>query len=79
MTDPHSTQETMRVYPVPGDIQRVLVEHTVLPLATLIVDLSGKVYEELPIPAGTLIGVSVLGYILYVVFSAHIPVGMIGT
>ena len=38
----------------------------VLPLSKPIVGVSGKVYEELPVPAGTGILISILAYNLYV-------------
>ena len=41
-------------------------EDIVLPLTKPIVGISGKVYKELPIPAGTTINLSLLGYNLYV-------------
>lgn len=49
-----------------SELQRVPMGDTVLPLATPIVGVSGKVYKELPVPGGTSMNVSLLGYNLYV-------------
>lgn len=49
-----------------SEIQRVPNGHVVLPLATPVVGVSGKVYGELPVPAGTQMTISILGYNLYV-------------
>ena len=67
------TQETLRIHPALGEIQRVPLKNTVLPLATPIVGISGRVYKELPVPAGTLINVSILGFNLYDAFSNFYP------
>ena len=63
---PHSAQETLRVHPIASEIPRVPKKDMILPLATPIVGISGKIYKELPIPAGTFLSVSILGYNLYV-------------
>jgi hypothetical protein len=41
---------------------RVPKEDFFVPLAAPIVGISGRVYKELPIPAGTFINISILGY-----------------
>ena len=39
-----------------------------LPLAKPIVGVSGKVYDQLPVPVGTTTAVSLMGYNMYVPF-----------
>jgi hypothetical protein len=53
------------MHPIVNELQRVPKEDTVLPLSTPIVGISGKVYEELPVPAGTIMNLSLVGYNLY--------------
>lgn len=65
MADPHLAQETLRVHPVVIEIQRVPKNDIVLPLVKPILGISGKVYKELPVPAGTLLNISMVGYNLY--------------
>jgi len=43
-------------------MQRVPKKDSVLPLVTPIIGISGKVYKELPVPAGTLMNISIVGY-----------------
>ena len=63
---PHFAQETFRVHPILIEIQRVPKRDIVLPLVTPVVGVSGRIYKELPVPAGTHVNVSLLGYNLYV-------------
>ena len=63
---PWFTQEVLRVHPVAVEISRVATEDNVLPLTKPIVGVSGKVYTELPVPAGTLTFISLAGYNSYV-------------
>lgn len=60
--DLHSPQETLRLYPIVIEIFRMLEKGDVLPLSKPITGVSGKVYEQLSIPAGTLVSVAVAGY-----------------
>ncbi|KAF9645980.1 cytochrome P450 [Thelephora ganbajun] len=55
-------KETLRVHPIAAEIPRVATENNVLPLTKPIVGVSGKVYKELPVPAGTLAIISTVGY-----------------
>lgn len=64
--DPPPPQETLRLYPVAVEVPRAPKGDDVLPLSKPIVGVSGKVYKELPIPAGTFITISTMGYNLYV-------------
>jgi len=51
------------MHPIAVDIpMRMSRRADILPLAKPIIGLSGKVYTELPIPAGTTIVVSAFGY-----------------
>jgi len=52
----------LRVHPAGIEIERVATKDDVLPLTKPIVGVSGKVYKELPVPAGTLIRISMVGY-----------------
>ena len=72
---PHSTQEVLRVYPTATELVRVPSKDDVLPLSKPIVGISGKVYKELPITAGTSVSIAILGYNWYVLF---IPVAVAG-
>ena len=51
-----------------ANIQRMAMEDNVLPLAKPIIGVSGKVYDELPVPAGTLTNISLRGYNMSVRF-----------
>ncbi|KAF9778997.1 cytochrome P450 [Thelephora terrestris] len=55
-------KEILRVYPVVVEMQRAPIEDDVLPLSKPIVGLSGKVYNDLHVPAGTIVAVSTVGY-----------------
>jgi hypothetical protein len=59
-------QENLRVHPAVSETQRAPKEDVVLPLTTPVIGISGKVYKELPVPAGTVMSLSLLGYNLYV-------------
>lgn len=56
----------MRVYPVAIEIIRAPKKDDVVPLSNPIVGVSGRVYKELPVPAGTVIHLSTFGYNLCV-------------
>jgi len=66
MPIPQSSQEILRVHPIGIEIIRVAAKDDVLPLTKPIVGISGKVHNELPIPAGTPVYISTVGYNLYV-------------
>ena len=70
---PRSAQETLRLHPSVLDMQREATKDDVLPLSKPIVGVSGKVYGELPVPAGILIYISTVGYNLYVHSLAPCP------
>ena len=48
------------------EIQRTPKKDDLLPLSKPVVGLSGKVYKDLPVPAGTVVTISTVGYNLYV-------------
>lgn len=56
----------MRVYPIAIEIVRTPNKDDVLPLSKSLVGVSGKIYKELPVPAGTIISISTVGYNLCV-------------
>ena len=56
----------MRVHPIAVEVLRVAKGDDVLPLSKPITGSSGKVYNELHIPAGTATYVSTVGYNMYV-------------
>lgn len=56
----------MRLYPTGIELIRVPNKDDILPLSKPIVGVSGKVYKELPIPAGTGVMISTIGYNMYV-------------
>lgn len=60
------TKETLRLHPIAIDIIRAPTRDDVIPLSKPILGASGKVYNELHIPAGTPIFISPLGYNMYV-------------
>ena len=64
--NPQSIQEILRIHPASVEIHRVATKDDVLPLTKPVVGVSGKVYRELSVPAGTLIFTSTFGYNLYV-------------
>ncbi|KAF9778983.1 cytochrome P450 [Thelephora terrestris] len=55
-------KEILRVYPSSPEVQRTPSKDDVLPLSKSLVGLSGKLHEELPIPAGTIVTISILAY-----------------
>ena len=55
-------QETLRVHSPVIDIPRAVWDDDVIPLSKPIVGVSGKVYNELAVPKGTLVVTSMLGY-----------------
>ena len=68
----------MRVYPAVTEILRAAKDDNVLPLSKPVVGVSGKVYNEIPIPAGTFMHISTLAYNLYVHPPDSHPVGNSG-
>lgn len=55
-------KETLRVYPVVVEIIRAPKADDLLPLSKPIIGNSGKVYRELPVPGGTVVHISPIGY-----------------
>jgi len=55
-------KEMLRFHPAAIDMVRVPIKNDVLPLAKPIVGISGKVYKDLPVPAGIFISMSTVGY-----------------
>jgi len=55
-------KEILRFHPAAIEVEREATKDDVLPLAKPVVGVSGKVHKELPIPAGTLVFMSLLGY-----------------
>lgn len=56
-------KETLRMHPIAADIpMRISRAADCLPLTKPIIGLSGRLYHELPIPAGTSIVISAFGY-----------------
>jgi len=55
-------KEALRLYPALFETTRRATKDDVLPLAKPLVGLSGKVYKEIPVPAGTAVFISILGY-----------------
>lgn len=60
-------QETLRIHPVIIDVARVASDDDIMPLSTPIVGASGKVYNKLAIPRGTVVVVSPFGHNLWVI------------
>ena len=58
----HPVQEILRVHPPAVDIRRVSEKDDVVPPATPVIGISGKVYNELLIPAGTIANISTIGH-----------------
>ena len=54
-------------------MSRIPIEGDILPLTKPIVGTSGKVYTELPIPRGTPVTISTIGYNLYVFPAKQLP------
>lgn len=57
-----SVQETLRINPIAVEIPRTPIEDDILPLTNPIVGTSGRIYTELPIPKGTPVTISAVGY-----------------
>jgi len=55
-------KEALRILPPVADIPRVTTEDDVMPLSKPIVGNSGKVYNEIAVPAGTFVFFSMLGH-----------------
>ena len=55
-------QETLRIHPAPTDIPRVAWNDDVIPLSKPVIGVSGKVYNELVIPKGTMAVISPFGH-----------------
>jgi len=60
------TKETLRLHPIAIEVIRAPTRDDVIPLSKPIIGASGKVYGELPVPPGTPIFMSPLGYNMYV-------------
>ena len=60
--DPPFVQEVLRVHPVVPEVTREAKSDDVLPLSKPVLGISGKVYNELFIPAGTTAWISMVGY-----------------
>jgi len=56
----------LRINPIAVEVVRAPIEDDVLPLTKPIVGVSGRVYTELPIPKGTTVTISTIGYSQYV-------------
>ena len=54
-------QETLRVHPAIIEIVRFASEDDIIPLSKPVVGISGKVYNQLAIPKGTVVAVSTFG------------------
>jgi len=52
----------LRHHPIAIEVARMPIEDDILPLTKPVVGTSGKVYTELPIPKGTPITISAIGY-----------------
>ena len=61
----------MRVHSPIVELTRVPTQDDILPLTKPIVGTSGRVYSELPVPKGTAVTVSMLGYNFYAFVSSH--------
>ena len=55
-------QETLRIHSAVIEVSRVVWNDDVIPLSKPVVGNSGKVYDELLIPGGTLVVVSTYGH-----------------
>jgi len=58
---PRFIQEILRLHPTAISVPRVATKDDVLPLTKPVVGVSGKVYREIPVPAGTLVFISMVG------------------
>ena len=54
------------MHPAVAELPRIATKDNMLPLAKPIVGVSGKVYNEIPVPAGTVAAFSIIGYNMYV-------------
>ena len=54
------------MHPIAAEIPRIATKDNMLPLAKPIVGVSGKVYDEIPVPTGTVAAFSIIGYNMYV-------------
>ena len=61
-----TAQEILRVYPIVIEIVRAANKDDVLPFSKPVIGVSGNIYKELPVSAGTLIMISTVGYNLCV-------------
>ena len=59
------SKESLRVHPISVEVSRTPIQDDIMPLSKPVVGSSGKVYAELPVPKGTPISISMLGYNLY--------------
>ena len=57
----------MRIHPIIVEVMREPIDDDLLPLSKPIVGISGKVYNELPVPKGTMVALSAFGYNLCVI------------
>ena len=64
-------QETLRIHPSVIDIPRVTQNYDVIPLSKPVVGVSGKVYNELAVPRGTLAVVSPFGNNLWAILRPY--------
>ena len=55
-------QEFLRVHPVIVELVRTPIQDDILPFTKPVVGTSGRVYTELPIPKGTPVVLSMIGY-----------------
>lgn len=56
------TKEFLRIHPSALEIVRAPIQDDILPLTKPIIGTSGRVYTELPIPKGTAVYISAIGY-----------------
>ena len=54
------------MHPAVAELPRIATKDNMLPLAKPIVGVSGKVYDEIPVPTGTVAAFSIIGYNMYV-------------
>jgi len=55
-------KETLRLHPVGIEIIRAATKDDILPLTKPVMGISGNVHKELPVPAGTYVSISTVGY-----------------
>jgi hypothetical protein len=68
----------LRFYPAVTEIMRSAKDDNILPLSKPILGVSGKVYNDIHVPAGTFMHISTLAYNLYVYPPDPHPVGNSG-